>query len=116
MANRITYTFAGIDFTRIVSGNDFGLWFALQASYKADPILDSDQQYVDVGGTTPQPLQLRAAFASTADRSSMADAIGTTGSLSKSSGESRTATLVAVAVLAPLGGSILIADLTFIAN
>lgn len=116
MANRITYSFSGIDFERIVSGNDFGLWFAVQATYKADPILDSPSQYVDVGGSVPQPLQLRAAFASTADRDSIQDAVGTTGALAKSSGESRTATLVAVAILAPLGGSIVIADLTFIAN
>lgn len=116
MANRMSYSFAGIDFTRVVSGNDFGQWFALQATYKADPILDSNQQYVDIGGIVPQPFQIRAAFATTVDRASMQDAIGSTGSLVKSSGESRSATLVAVAFLAPLGGAIIIADLTFVAN
>jgi hypothetical protein len=78
--------------------------------------LDSSSQYVDVGGTVPQPLQFRAAFATLADRADMLDALGTTSSLVKSSGESRSATLVAAAPVAPLGGVIIIADLTFVAN
>lgn len=111
---RITYSFAGVSFTRMVSGEDFGQWFAINATYKADPILDSTQQYVDTGGTVAQPLTLRAAFATVADRATLLDAIGTVGTLSKSTGESRSCVLIQGNPLAPLGGTIIIADLTFV--
>lgn len=109
-----TYTFAGVTFNRIVSGDDFPRWFPINATYKADPILDSSRQYVDIGGSVPQSLQIRAEFDTSADRASTLDAVTTFGTLEKSTGESRTV-LLAVAVPLPSDAGLrYVADLTFV--
>src|SRR5690349_25151121 len=106
------WSFDGIAFARIIDSDSWPTWFESETIRQVDPIVGSTDRYVDIGGRNYQPIQLRAAFASSADRSAMQAKQDHSGTLTNIQGVSGTALLVKVAVLSNSGGPP-IADLTF---
>lgn len=112
-AGTAVYTFDGVAFYRIVSG-EYPPWFATKAEYTQDLVLGSDQDYLDIGATSYDTLQIRAAVLEVGDREALIGKIGTTAVLSNSKTRSQDATLVAANPV-DLGTSAYHAvDLTFV--
>jgi hypothetical protein len=107
------YTFDGTAFYRLVTG-EFTPWFAGKVEHTQDLVLDSNQDYLDLGATAYEQLQLRAVVFSLAARQVLEAKLGTTAVLSNAKTYSQDTTLVAVTPV-DLGVSGYFAvDLTFI--
>lgn len=109
----LTYTFSGVSFQRIVP-EEWQPWFASRVEYTRDLILDSTEDYLDIGATTTEPLQIRAVTTNESDRDDLIDLLGATATLSNTAGRSATATLVAANPLALGLRGYYAADLTFV--
>lgn len=88
------YTFDGVAFYRLVTG-EFTPWFAGKVEHTQDLVLDSNQDYLDLGATAYEQLQLRAVVFSLAARQVLEAKLGTTAVLSNAKTYSQDATLVA---------------------
>lgn len=92
----MTMTFRGQSFAvRLQAGQDWNQWFPRQTIRTIDPILDSGDRYVDVGGVTYTPIQRAVAFNSVEDRDAFENMVGLDGVLTMF-GRSRSALLADV--------------------
>jgi hypothetical protein len=92
-SGRTVYTFAGISFSRV--GDEIVPWFFPEAQYTKDAVLGGGRVYVDMGASVAPPLAFRASCLSAADRFTLKSALGTTGTLTSTTGPfSASATLV----------------------
>lgn len=94
-----TWSFDGISFAVRAAGETWELWFEESTIQQIDPILDSDQRYVDTGGVQYGPLTKQAAFASVAQRTQFLGKRGRSGTLTNIQGQSRQALLSKVKAL-----------------
>lgn len=78
------WTFKGIAAARrIDSDQEWEEWFEEDTILSIEPILDSNERYIDIGGTANGALQLPFAFATLADRAAFLAQRGTTGVLAR---------------------------------
>lgn len=68
---------------RITQADSWEEWFAEDTITTIEPILDSADRYVDIGGVTHQPLVIPFAFPSLADRAAFLSLRGTAGTLAR---------------------------------
>lgn len=90
------YTFDGLQFWRDV-GDTYQPWYERHLEFTRDVVLDGDDlDYLDIGAATREPIEVRAVVFSLADVAALEGKLGTTAVLSKTTGDSRDATLVKV--------------------
>lgn len=87
------WTFQGVQLCRMVDGDSWPTWFAENTLAQIDPILGSNERYVDIGGLELQPLQIRVAFQTKAERDQIRAKRGQIGTLTNVEGDSRRALL-----------------------
>jgi hypothetical protein len=105
------YTFAGVSFIRQRDGDTMQPWAFAETQYTKDAILGGGS-YLDIGGDVAPPLSFRARVLTTADRSALKMARGTTAVLSNTRGRSDTMTLIKATPVDGLANQLDI-DLTF---
>jgi hypothetical protein len=106
-----TWTWGTHTFGRVLSGSDSQPWFKQTTLSTSEPVLGASTRYVDLGGTTTEPLALRICFADMTAREDMVAAVGTVALLTNLTGQTsqaflKDATRVNLADLA-------LADVTF---
>lgn len=78
------WSFRGVAFAaRLQTSQEWDEWFETAAIVQIDPILDSNQRYVDVGGVNYGGLQRLIAFDTIAERDAFAAMVGTVGPLER---------------------------------
>lgn len=89
------YTFASISFVRAPDSDEVVPWFFPDLQYTRDAVLGGSLTYLDIGASVAPPLAFRASCLSAADRFALKSALGTTGTLTSTTGPfSASATLV----------------------
>lgn len=107
------YTFNSIAFSRLISG-EFAPWFARKSLYTQSAVLDSGQEYVDIGATSYEPLTIRACLFDRADSEALAASLGTTAVLANSRSQSQDALLAGVTPVDLGLAGYYVLDLTFL--
>ena len=114
IAGATIYTFDGTTFYRRTdTGDEYDEWFPVDTTYTKDAILDSDEVYLDDGGSVSGPLTIRAYTDNESDRTTLITARGTVATLSNTRGYSRSAKLVRVAAKGIIAGLWYAVELTF---
>lgn len=90
-----TYEFKGQKFASEASGR-WAVWFKRDAIVSEDPILDSEESFFDVGGTSWQPLTKTAVFATAAERDDFCNLVKQRGTLKNIQGRTVQAYLQSV--------------------
>lgn len=101
------WTFRGVALARVITqAQQWDEWFGEETILSIEPILDSAQRYIDVGGVDYRQLSLILAFPTLADRSSFRSYRGSVGTLQRSGYNPRsgTALLRSVAEVASSSG------------
>lgn len=88
------YTFSGVDFVRVLEGNDFVPWAFGEIQYTKDAILGGTQIYLDIGADVAPAFSMRALVLTAIDRFTLRNLRGTTATLSNTRGRSNSMTLV----------------------
>jgi len=105
----MSWSFAGIAFERVLTGDSDPRWFAQDIAVTVDVVAGDvsavPRQYVDIGARQYEPLELDAAVASPAVRAALIAAVGQQGTLVRPGGQSGTALLVRADPLARQGGT-----------
>ena len=79
------YTFANVSFARKLESDEAVPWFFPELLTTKDPLLGVGA-YLDIGSYVAPPLTFRAACLSAADRTTLRLALGTTGTMTSTSG------------------------------
>lgn len=76
------WSFRGVPFAaRLQASQEWDEWFDTSAIVQIDPILDSSERYVDVGGVNYGALQRLIAFDTVEERDAFATWVGSVGPL-----------------------------------
>jgi hypothetical protein len=97
--SKTIYTFDGSSFYRKVD-SAWRQWFASKVEYTRDAVLDSDEDYLDIGATSYEPLEITAIVSSKSEQTTLQDKIGTTAVLANSRSYSQDATLISAEPIA----------------
>lgn len=95
----VIYTFDGSSFYRKVD-DGWQPWFGSKVEYTRDSVLESTEDYLDIGATTYEDLTITAIVFSRANRNTLQSKIGTTAVLGNSLSYSQDATLVSAKPIA----------------
>ena len=85
-SGRTVYTFASISFARKMENDEVVPWFYPETQYTRDPVLGGSKVYIDIGAHVAPPLTFRASCLTAADRYTLKNALGTTGTLTSTNG------------------------------
>lgn len=110
-----TWTFDGVTFERIISGDTIEPWFSEVLNYTKDTVLGATtaaQSYIDQGAVEVPPFEIRASFSSESARDAFLAKRYLTKTLSNTNGYSGTA-LLAKAKRANGGGTFYFVDCVF---
>lgn len=80
------YTFATISFTRIADSDEVVPWLFPELQYTKDAVLGGGKVYLDSGAAVAPPLLFRASCLNATDRFNLKSALGTTGTLTSTTG------------------------------
>lgn len=80
------YSFAAVSFTRVSDSDEVVPWFYPDLQYTKDPVLGGGKVYLDSGASVAPPLTFRASCLSAIDRFTLKSALGTTGTLTSTTG------------------------------
>ena len=108
------YTWGSAFFYREVSGDTVKPWFDTRVEYTRDLVLESTQDYLDIGATTYGDLQITAVVLDLSYRTTLLAAVGETHVLSNTKGYSQDATLISAEPLDTKEGDRWLATLTFV--
>lgn len=97
--SKTVYTFDGRQFYRKVDSG-WKQWFPSKVEYTQDTILDSSEDYLDIGATTYGPLEITAIVATKSDQDALIAKMGTTAVLSNTRSYSQDATLISAEAIA----------------
>jgi hypothetical protein len=111
-SNLEPWTFDGVSFYRIVSG-EFPRWFAQAVAYQTDSVLDGSVRYLDLGGRTLEPLSIRAATPVEADREALLARRGSEGTLTSAHAAYTTSAMLIKATPIFIVAGLYVADLEF---
>lgn len=107
------WSFRGTVFAaRLGSERDWDEWFEETTIMAVDPILDSQDRYVDIGGVTFGQVQRLAAFNTAADRDAFHAMRGTVGTLARP-GRSRRALFVKSKLVSSGSNDFFLLDVAF---
>lgn len=108
------WSFRGVPFAvKLQSTSEWDEWFQETTIMSIDPILDSTDRYVDIGGVTYSQVSLRAAFDTVGDRNAFAAMRGTTGLLVRPGSISRQALFTSLKQIASGTPDYALLDITF---
>lgn len=92
------YTFADISFTRVSDSDEVVPWLYPDLQYTKDPVLGGGKVYLDSGATVAPPLTFRASCLNATDRFNLKNALGSTGTLTSTTGPFSAAVLLFKAI------------------
>lgn len=113
-AGATVYTFGAAFFARQVDGDTVQPWFAGRVEYTRDLVLESSLDYLDIGATAYDDLQVTAVVFDVSYRNLLLSLVGTTAVLSNTKGYSQDATLISATPLDTKEGNRWLVQCTFV--
>lgn len=92
------YTFADISFTRVSDSDEVVPWLYPDLQYTKDPVLGGGKVYLDSGASVAPPFTFRASCLNATDRFNLKNALGSTGTLTSTTGPFSAAVLLFKAI------------------